>query len=415
MDFLNCLGLAEARKLIDEKLTQSEVGEEEVELLAAIGRVVARTVRVTDDLPGYARSTVDGFAIRSEDSFGAGESTPALFALIGEIAMGAASTEKLLPGQAMTIPTGGVLPDGADAAVMLEYTEQPDADSLLVQKMVAPFENVVRRGEEITAGTVLVEPGVRLSDKQIGLLAACGCSRLWVKQRLKVALLSTGDELVDIHQTPRVGQVRDVNSYSLAALLVRWGCDVSRYGIVRDSLEHFLMQLTRATQECQLVIISGGSSVGARDFTVPAMQALDRPGLLMHGLAIKPGKPTIFGLAGSVPVFGLPGHPMAAWIVCELLVGGAIEKMTGALANIKIRKVPAVLSRNLASLPGRDDFVPVRLVEHGIGYLAEPIFGKSGMIGLLAKADGVLHIPAANSGLYQGDTVWVRLLGGEGE
>ena len=235
-----------------------------------------------------------------------------------------------------------------------------------------------------------------------------------MKRRLKVALLSTGDELVDIHETPRDGQVRDVNSYSLAALLTRWGCEVQHCGIVRDSFEQFLQQLNQATQECQLVIISGGSSVGARDFTVPAIQALDRPGLLMHGLAIKPGKPTIFGLAGAVPVFGLPGHPVAAWIVCEILVGRAIERMGGMAADRRIKKVPAVLGRNLASLPGRDDFVPVRLVEQATGYIAEPIFGKSGMIGLLAKADGILHVPAATSGLYQGEAVWVRLLGGEG-
>lgn len=414
MDFLDCLELAQAEQLIDEHLPQGMVGEEEFELLAAVGRVTSRIVRAAEDLPGYARSTVDGFAIRSEDSFGASESAAALFTMMGEIAMGAPVCQTLQPGQAMAIPTGGMLPEGADAAVMLEYTEQPDAESLLVQKVVAPFENVVRRGEEIAAGTVLIEAGVRFCDKQIGLLAACGCSRLWVKQRLKVALISTGDELVDIQDTPREGQVRDVNSYSLAALLTRWGCEVKRYGIVRDSFEQFLQKLTEATRECQLVLISGGSSVGVRDFTVPAIQALDRPGLLMHGLAIKPGKPTIFGLAGAVPVFGLPGHPVAAWTVCEVLVRGAIEKMTGVTANGRKKKVPAVLSRNLPSLPGRDDFVPVRLVEQATGYIAEPIFGKSGMIGLLAKADGILHVPAANSGLYQGDAVWVRLLGGEG-
>ena len=414
MEFLHCLELAQAERLVDEHLKQGCVGEEEVGLLAAVGRVSSRIVRAADDLPGYARSTVDGFAIRSEDSFGASESAAALFTLVGEVAMGVPVRQALKPGQAMSIPTGGMLPEGADAVMMLEYTEQPDANTLLGQKMVAPFENVVRRGEEIAAGTVLIEAGGRLSDKQIGLFAACGCSRLWVKRRLKVALLSTGDELVDIHETPRDGQVRDVNSYSLAALLLRWGCEVQHCGIVRDSFEQFLQQLNQATQECQLVIISGGSSVGARDFTVPAIQALDRPGLLMHGLAIKPGKPTIFGLAGAVPVFGLPGHPVAAWIVCEILVGRAIERMGGMAADRRIKKVPAVLGRNLASLPGRDDFVPVRLVEQATGYIAEPIFGKSGMIGLLAKADGILHVPAATSGLYQGEAVWVRLLGGEG-
>lgn len=415
MDYLNCLQLDQANQLIDAHLAEIIVGQETVELSAALGRVTAAEIRATEDLPGYSRSTVDGFAVRSEDSFGASESTAALFSLIGEVVMGQAADFELHPGQTVAIPTGGMLPSGADAVVMLEYTDQADQKSLLVQKVVAPYENVVRRGEDIALGSVLVEAGTRLSAKHIGLLAACGCCTVRVRQQLKVALVSSGDELVDIGENPQVGQVRDVNSYSLAALLTEWGCDVHRMGIVRDSFELFLSQLSLAVQNCQLVIISGGSSVGAKDFTVPAIQALGSPGLLMHGLAIKPGKPTIFGMVGKIPVFGLPGHPVAALVVCEQLVAAAVRKMTGMKAGVEIMRIPAILNRNIASAPGRDDFVTVRIDESATGFVAEPIIGKSGLISLISKAEGILHIPAEKSGLYQGELVWVSLLGRKGE
>jgi molybdopterin molybdotransferase len=262
---------------------------------------------------------------------------------------------------------------------------------------------------------LIVAAGTRIAAKHIGLLAACGCCQINVRQKLKVALISSGDELVDIQETPHVGQVRDVNSYSLTALLMEWGCEVLRLGIVQDSFERFFDQLTKASQTCHLVIISGGSSVGAKDFTVPAIQALGSPGLLMHGLAIKPGKPTIFGMAGKVPVFGLPGHPVAALMVCEQLVAKAVRKMLGMRPTPKTERIPAVLTRNIASVPGRDDFVTVRLIQRENGFEAEPILGKSGLISLITRADGVIHIPAEKSGLYQGEPVWVRLLGRKGE
>ena len=415
MDYLNCQQLDQANQLIDDHLTEIVVGQETVELSAALGRVTAAEIRATEDLPGYSRSTVDGFAVRSEDSFGATDSTAAFFTVIGEVVMGQAADFELHPGQAVAIPTGGMLPCGADAVVMLEYTEQPDTKSLLVQKVAAPYENVVRRGEDIAAGSVLVEAGIRLSAKHIGLLAACGCCAVPVRTPLRVALVSSGDELVDIGETPQMGQVRDVNSYSLAALLAEWGCEVHRMGIVRDSFDLFLAQLSSAVQTCQLVIISGGSSVGAKDFTVPAIQALGSPGLLMHGLAIKPGKPTIFGMAGKVPVFGLPGHPVAALVVCEQLVAAAVWKMTGMKANARLKRVPAILNRNIASVPGRDDFITVRIDESATGLVAEPLIGKSGLISLISKAEGILHIPAEKSGLHQGELVWVSLMGRKGE
>lgn len=410
MDFLHCMELDAAKQLIYEKLGKSLVGAELVELPAALGRITSEAIFATEALPPFARSTVDGFAVRSEDTFGASESAAALFSVIGEVWMGQETKLKLRSGEAAVIPTGGMLPAGADAAVMLEYTEQPDAQTLLVQKMVAPNENVITRGEDVAVGSIVVDAGARISAQHIGLLAACGCHRLMVRKKLRVALISSGDELVDIHETPLFGQIRDVNSYSLAALLSQMGCEVNRIGIVKDGYEQFLSSLSDAVANYHMVVISGGSSVGAKDFTVPAMQALGEPGVLIHGLAIKPGKPTIFGMVGTVPIFGLPGHPVAALTVCGQLVVAAVHRMIGLHATSASLGIPAVLTRNVASAPGRDDYINVRLIKRGEGYVAEPVLGKSGLISIMAQADGVVHIPAEKSGLYEGEQVIVHTL-----
>lgn len=408
MDFLHCMQLDAAQRLIEERLAGCLTAAEAVELPLALGRVTAEAITAPEDLPPFDRSSVDGFAVRSGDTFGAGESSPAMLAVTGEVRMGQATDLELRSGEAASVPTGGMLPAGADAVVMLEYTEQPDPRTLLVQKMAAPNENVVTRGEDAAAGAVLIESGVRLAPQHIGMLAACGCHRLNVRQKLKVALISSGDELVDIRESPLFGQIRDVNSYSLAALLEELGCEVERLGIVRDSYENFLSCLSDAAAYFQMVVISGGSSVGAKDFTVPAMQSLGGPGVLIHGLAVKPGKPTIFGMAGSVPVFGLPGHPVAALVVGSRLISAAVRRMTGQPAQDRLPGIPAVLSRNVASAPGRDDFVQVRLKPEDRGYVAEPILGKSGLISVMAQADGILHVPAASSGLYAGEAVMIQ-------
>lgn len=407
MEYLHCMEFAQAQQLLCAQLDGTLLGAEMVELPAALGRVTAEAVTATEDLPPFARSTVDGYAVRSEDTFGANESAGALLSISGEIAMGQETSLEIRSGEAAAIPTGGMLPGGADAVVMLEYTERPDEAVLLVQRAVAPTENVMTRGEDIAAGACIVARGVRITPQHIGLLAACGCERLLVREKLKVAVISSGDELVDIHQTPKFGQIRDVNSYSLSAMLSELGCEVERIGIVKDSYEHFFASLSDAVSYFQMVVISGGSSVGAKDFTVPAMRALGEPGILIHGLAIKPGKPTIFGMVGSVPVFGLPGHPVAAMMVCGQLVAAAVRQMTGMRASSAGGGIPAVMARNVASAPGRDDFIQVRLEKRAAQLVAVPILGKSGLIGIMAQADGVIRIPAEKSGLYEGEPVFV--------
>lgn len=408
MEFFQCTSLQDARELIRRKLAHIKTTVETVALPEALGRVAAENLAAAADLPPFNRSTVDGFAVRSADTFGAAETLPALFAVIGEVLMGQPANIELLPGQAAIVPTGGMLPKAADAVVMIEHTEILDEENVLVLQRTAPGENVISRGEDVKSGAALFVSGQKLASRHIGLLAACGITRLSVSAKIKVGIISTGDELVDIDQPLQYGQIRDINSYALAAMLEEEGCRVERLGIIRDSYEQFFACLQQAVAVYQLVIISGGSSVGVRDFTVKAIGALGQPGLLFHGISVKPGKPTIFGLIDDVPVFGLPGHPVAAMIVCRQLIQAAVRQLAGQQLTDNELPVLARLTRNIASAPGRDDFINVSISRVGGEYRATPVLGKSGLIRLMADSDGLLHIPADKSGLYEGELVAVR-------
>jgi molybdopterin molybdotransferase len=279
----------------------------------------------------------------------------------------------------------------------------------MVLNMVAPGENVIAKGDDVQAGNIIVFRGQKLAPQHIGVLAACGWADVVVYHKVNVAIISTGDELVGINESIKFGQIRDINSYTLGAMLSAMGCSVKPMGIVKDSFEQFFAVLSQAVSTCQLVVISGGSSVGARDYTEKAIAALGTPGVLIHGIAIKPGKPTIFGMANGVPVFGLPGHPVAAMVVCQQFVTLALSKLMGQKESAQAVTIQGHLSRNVASVPGRDDFVTVRLVKQDGQYIAHPILGKSGMISSMSEADGIIHIPTDKSGLYVGEMVEIVL------
>jgi len=411
MEFYECIPLRLAQQQIREAVDTFVPRREIVPLEQALGRVTVEDIRAREDLPSFSRSTVDGFALASADTYGAGEGAPAMLTVNGEVAMGQVPREKIIPGQATAIPTGAMLPAGADAVLMLEYTEQPDAETLLAVRAVAPGENVIRQGEDVAQGGCVVAAGQKLGPRDIGLLAGCGCTEIEVVTQTRVSIISTGDELVDIRAPLTAGQIRDVNSHAIGALLATAGCQVRTLGIVRDDFLQFAALLSAAVQDCDLVIISGGSSVGARDYTVRSIEAQTGGTVCFHGVAIKPGRPTIFGMVGSVPVFGLPGHPAAAMTVCEQLVVPALRQLTGQIIGREFGLIARLL-RNVASTPGRDDFIPVRLVADGDGYAAEPMLGKSGLISPQAQAEGILHIAAEKSGLYKNDLVQIQLIKG---
>lgn len=409
MEFFDCLTLSEAVVQVSAAAARRRLAEETVPLMAGLGRVLARDVTAPEDVPPFARSTVDGYAVRSADTFGASASAPALLTLAGEVLMGQASGTVLAAGQAVAVPTGGMLPPGADAVVMVENTEKPDAQTVLVLRPAAPGENVVTQGEDMARGVVVLRRGRRLAPADIGALAACGYTQVPVRRKPAVAVFSTGDEIVDAGCAVTAGQVRDINGYALTAALTEAGAAVRREGIVPDRFAALREAVARVLPAADMVVLSGGSSVGVRDHVLQVLQSFPAAQVLLHGVTVKPGKPTLCGLIGTVPVFGLPGHPVSALTICELLVKPALAAMLGQTPT-PLPRLRARMSRNVASAPGRDDFIRVRLEERPSGYRAVPVFGKSGLISTLTQADGVVHIAAAQGGLQQDDWVEVTLL-----
>jgi molybdopterin molybdotransferase len=311
----------------------------------------------------------------------------------------------------MRIATGGMLPPGADAVVMLEYTQELADQTLEIYRSVAPGENVVQRGEDVVAGEMLLPAGFRLRPQDVGLLAALGVPNVAVRRRPRVGIIGSGDEIVPLEAALKPGQMRDANSYALAARVAALGGKPILLGLVADQLEPLLDKLQEARETADLILLSGGSSVGSRDLAVAAIQSFPEADILVHGVAVSPGKPTILAKIGSKPLFGLPGHPVSAMVIMEVLVRPLVDRLLGHTGQDQPwgGKVTATLSRNLASTPGREDFIRVRLQSYGDTLWAEPVLGKSGLISTMVKADGFIRIPLNTEGLEQGELVEVLL------
>ncbi|NLG99254.1 MAG: molybdopterin molybdenumtransferase MoeA [Chloroflexi bacterium] len=409
-EFLELLPPSEALGLLMDRLPPVTLAEEEIDTIRALGRVTARPVISPEPLPGFSRSTVDGYAVRARDTFGASDSLPAYLALVGEVPMGASPGFSIGRGQAALIHTGGMLPDGADAVVMLEYTQAARPGEVEMLRAVAPGENVLQAGEDVAAGQVVIPAGVRLRPAEIGGLMALGILRVAVVQPPRVAILSSGDEVVDPAKPAAPGQVRDVNSYTLSALVEQHGGCPVRYGIIADSREAMRAALRSALDACDMVVITAGSSASTRDLTAEVIDEMGEPGVLVHGVNVKPGKPTILAVCGAKPVIGLPGNPVSALVIAGLFVVPVVERLMG-LSQGRVRPVvSARLAVNLPSQAGREDRVPVKLAyENGV-YRADPIFYKSNLIFSLVQADGMVYIPTAATGLEAGSEVLVELL-----
>ena len=382
------------------------MGEPEaVPLSAALGRVLAEAVTATEFVPDFDRSTVDGYAVRGADTFGCSDSIPAILTVTGSVLMGQAAEGAVEENTCMAVPTGGALPQGADAVVMIEYTEDYGDGTIGVMKPAAPGSNLVYRGDDVRPGKVILQAGRVLTAADIGALAALGRAQVTVAQRPKAAVISTGDELVDVTEQPGPGQVRDVNSALLAAAVTSFGGEAVPMGALRD--EETLLEETvrKALEQCDCVLISGGSSVGEKDATC---RVIDRLGeLLFHGIAMKPGKPTILGVVEGKPVMGLPGHPGAAFFVANLFLKPLLARMQGR--TLVRRPVPAVLTETVSANHGRAQYTGVHLTERDGVLYAEPIRSKSGLISTLAGSDGYFEIPRDCEGLPQGSTVAVTV------
>jgi molybdopterin molybdotransferase len=374
----------------------------------ALGRVPAAPVRSGAALPGFARSTVDGYAVRAADTYGAGESLPAYLDLVGALRMGVAPAVAVRPGTAVQIPTGAAIPADADAVVMVEHTQVTMPDVIEVTRPVAVGEGIVRADEDVAVGAEIAPAGRPLRAQDLGLLAAAGVTQVRVLARPRVAIVSTGDEVVDPStEELRPGQVRDATASALAALVTEAGGEPSLRGIVPDDRDALTKNLESAVHDCDLVVVSAGSSVGARDETVAAVETLGAPGIYCHGLAVKPGKPTLLAECGDVPVVGLPGNPLSALVVFRLVGLPILRRVGGITVEPMEPTTTATLARAVPSAAGRLDVVQVQ-VRDGV---ATPLFGFSALLSLLTSADGYVVIPEAATGLDAGTTVTVGMYG----
>lgn len=388
-----------------EGLDVARCPTERVPLAAALGRVLAEPVTAREHVPDFNRSTVDGYAVRGADTFGCSDSIPAILTVTGAVLMGKAAAGAVAENTCMAVPTGGALPQGADAVVMIEYTEDYGDGTIGVLKPAAPGSNVVYRGDDVHPGKPVLAAGRILTAADIGAMAALGVAEVPVVRKPRLAIISTGDELVDVTQQPGPGQVRDVNSALLAAAVTAYGGEAVPMGALRD--EEALLEETvrRALDTCDGVLVSGGSSVGEKDATCRVMDKLGE--LLLHGIAMKPGKPTILGLAQGKPMLGLPGHPGAAFFVADLFLKPLVARMQGR--TVVRRSVSAVLTETVSANHGRAQYTGVHLSERDGTLYAQPIRSKSGLISSLAGSDGYFAIPRDCEGLPQGSTVEVTV------
>ncbi|NLN70171.1 MAG: molybdopterin molybdotransferase MoeA [Chloroflexi bacterium] len=393
--------LAQLNQIITDRFGHLRTQSESVRLKAALGRRLAEDVLANEYVPNFNRSTVDGYALISADVFGCSESIPAILSVVGQSQMGEHNPLKLQPGACAYVPTGGELPDGADAVVMLEHTEDYEDGTIGVIKATAPGVNLIFKGDDLKPGQVIYQQGKKLDVGDIGTLAVLGFIQIPVWQAPVVGLISTGDELVEPGEPLGMGQIRDVNDPMLTAALVKIGAQALSFGICKDEPAAIREKILAALQTCDGLMITGGTSVGFQDVIPDLVSELGT--LLAHGVAAKPGKPTLVGAIQEKPVFGLPGNPVAAFFMFQVLVKPLIEAMmSGHTQDIRL-KMP--LARAVPSNHGREDLLPVK-IEAG---QANPMIGKSGLITTLAGTDGYIRIPREKEGLKKDEMVDVIL------
>lgn len=388
---------------------------ERIKVIDALNRVAVDDIHAPHALPSFPRSTVDGYAVVAADTHGASESLPIYLNLMGEVEMGREANFSLQSTYCGLIHTGGMLPKGADAVVMLENTQIARQGEIEILRAAAVGENVIKVGEDVNQGEVIIPKGTLIRAPEIGGLLALGITELLVYKQPIVAIISSGDEVVPPEAEINPGQVRDINSYTLSALVEKSGGLPKRYGIIADNYQSLRAATNQALDECDLVVITAGSSASSRDLTSSVIDSLGEPGVISHGVNVRPGKPTILAACKiadnefSKPVIGLPGNPVSALVIAILFVEPVIDYLHG-IKNPGLRpQIRANVTLNLASKAGREDWVPVKLSQ-GETTSAEPIFGKSNLIFTLVQADGLLHIPPHVTGFNAGDEVEVLLI-----
>ena len=393
-------------------LQVSPVGTERIPTVRARARVLAQDLYSSVDLPHFHRAAMDGYAVKAKDTFGASQSLPAYLKLAGVVEMGKEATQLLGAGEAIRISTGGMMPPESDAVVMVEYTDETDAGLVEIHRSVSPWQNVIQIGDDIKKGELVFQRGRRLRAHDLGALTGVGISSVLVYMRPRIALISTGDEIVDADTDPMPGQVRNINQHSLAGLIEGCGGELRDWGVIRDDKDQLIRAIGEALQWSDLVLLSGGSSMGAKDIALEAILSFPDSEFVFHGISVSPGKPTIFAKACGKPIVGLPGYPVSALVIFDLFAAPLIRKVGGEdeVALTKFAKtLRATLKTNVASQVGREDYVRVTLERDSERWLATPLPSKSGAIFTLVKADGMVRIDLNQDGLEQGEEVEVIL------
>lgn len=412
-EFFNVLPPAEALALLFAHLTH-RTPPERLATRTAQGRVTARQIWAPHDLPSFRRSTMDGYAVRAADTHGASESLPAFLTVVGEVPMGNRAGITLSAGQAALVHTGGMLPQTADAVVQIELTQQLQESSpfpyeIEIFRSVAAGQNVLQVGEDVQSGAEVLAAGHLLRPQDLGGLLALGIIDVPVSQKPHIGILATGDEVVAPERAPGPGQIRDINSYTVGGQTEKAGGIPVYGGIIGDNLAELRSSAETLLATTDMLVLSAGSSVSVRDMTVEVIDSLGEPGILLHGVATRPGKPTIVGAVAGKPVIGLPGNPVSAMIQFDMFGVPAIYRLQGMETRPQRGLVLARLSQNIASETGREDYVPARLEAGGDGLQAIPVFGKSNLIYTLVNADGLIRIPLNKGGVIAGDLVEVLL------
>jgi molybdopterin molybdotransferase len=400
------------REAYDLLLRVSPVGTERVPTVTARGRVLAEDLYSEVDLPHFHRAAMDGYAVKAKDTFGASASLPAYLKLAGAIEMGKEATQPLAVSEAIRISTGGMMPPGSDAVVMVEHADEVAGELVEIHRGVSPWQNVIQVGDDIRKGDLVFKSGRRLRAHDLGALTGVGISSVPVFKRPRVGLVSTGDEIVEAHVTPLPGQVRNINQHSLAGLIEECGAELKDWGVIRDDRQQLAAAIGGALEWSDVVLISGGSSMGAKDIALETILSFPESEFIFHGISISPGKPTIFARACGKPILGLPGYPVSALVIFDLFGAALIRRLGGEAAELLgrfPRIVRSVLKTNIASQIGREDYVRVTLEQDGGRWIATPLPSKSGAIFTLVKADGMVRIDMNQDGLEAGEEVEVIL------
>ena len=393
-------------KLLSEKNFPKMISEK-INTVDSNSRILNQDIKSEVNLPHFNRSSMDGYAIYANDSNGVSLSSPNYLEIIEEIKMGDVPKQKIIPGKTSRIFTGGMMPEGSTAVIMEEDTEELGNNMIEIKKPVSTGENIIFIGEETKKGNIIIKKGIKIRSQEIGSLLESGLTKIFVSKRPIIGVLSSGDELIPPANKLELGKIRDINTYTISNLIKNSGCIAKIFPILPDDLNSQLNQAKNALQFCDMLIFSAGSSISYRDTTAEVINSLEKPGVIVHGISVKPGKPTILGLSGTKPIIGLPGNPVSSIMIFINIVKPILDKLNNYIGTIT-NQIDCKLTQDISSQTGREDYVQVSMKTHNQKILATPVFGKSNLINTLVNSDGFITIPPESGGLYKNSLVKVK-------